>query len=610
MTSGARDAVPGRGWRARAGPALTLIAVVAVFYGPAVGRSFTSEDFLLLRVLRERPPWQDVLGTVAGPWLGLTIVKFYRPVATTLFALEGAWFGTNPLPFNLVHVAVHAANAFLVAALARRLQKRFLVAAADEGTSWLAALLFAVYPLHPNAVLFAASFATIFATFFLIASAVLYCRYRDEGGPWTLAASLALFALALGSYESAVVLAGLLAVLELVAPRWPGAFVALAPYAALAGAYLALRRAIFGAVLGGYEDVADRLTTASLRAHGDNVVTSVSRLVLPLFEVPTPWTASLAILALIVLAPAVLYLATRRRVDSGHARLSLFAAAWVLLFMAPFAFAPVVPANGRYWYTVTIGAGIGLVTVARWLGVAVSRLGLAALAVPLAVATAWAALLSTNVETNRQAARTTRAIRAAVAEAAATDGASHRYLAGYPLFLTNRAGVAMAQVFHYGLSDSLAPPFVAGPAVDVYPLPPLAAAAFAPLARLPGAWIYEWSSPGARLGRLQTPDVPTGLSVTGPPDGAHPSALLSASSIAVTGTRGPRARLIVLAAGNWDVVEGDAAESHAARLTVPREFVRAMGQLYPRRELLWWVVGEDAAGRIVAASEVRRLVWR
>jgi hypothetical protein len=49
----------------RVWPALTLVAVVAALYGPATGRYFTSEDFLLLRVLRERPPWQDVLGTVA-----------------------------------------------------------------------------------------------------------------------------------------------------------------------------------------------------------------------------------------------------------------------------------------------------------------------------------------------------------------------------------------------------------------------------------------------------------------------------------------------------------------------------------------------------------------
>ena len=160
-------------------PALTLVAAVAALYGPATGRYFTSEDFLLLRVLRERPPWQDVLGTLAAPWLGVTIVKFYRPVATTIFALEGVWFGANPLPFNLVHVAVHVADAFLVAALAYRLQKRFLVGTPDVRASWLAALLFAVYPLHPNAVLFAASFATVFATFFLLASAVLYCRYRE-----------------------------------------------------------------------------------------------------------------------------------------------------------------------------------------------------------------------------------------------------------------------------------------------------------------------------------------------------------------------------------------------------------------------------------------------
>src|SRR5215470_20171558 len=86
----------------RAGPALALSAVVAALYGPAITRYFTSEDFLLLRFLGEHPPWRDLTATLTGPWLGVTIVKFYRPAATTLLALEGVAFRAHPLPYNLV----------------------------------------------------------------------------------------------------------------------------------------------------------------------------------------------------------------------------------------------------------------------------------------------------------------------------------------------------------------------------------------------------------------------------------------------------------------------------------------------------------------------------
>ena len=597
-------------WLRRVWPGLALIAVIAALYGPATGRYFTSEDFLLLRLLGERPPWRDVVGTLTAPWLGLTIVKFYRPVATTIFALEGAWFGANPLPFNLVHVAVHLANAFLVGALAHRLQRRFLAAPPDARASWLAALIFALYPLHPNAVLFAASFATLFATFFVLATAVLYCRHREEGGRVTLIASMGLFVLALGSYESAVVLAALLVVLEAVAPR-AGALRALAPYLALAAAYLALRRAIFGVVIGGYDDVTERLSTASLRVHGENFATSLSQLVLPIFDAPTPLTTSLTILGVALLWPAALSVVSRRRrAASGHARLSLFAAAWVVAFMAPFAFVPVVPANGRYWYMVTIGVGIWLVTLAAWLGAAFPRLRFVGTAVPVAVAMGWAALLSVNVEVNREAGRTARAIQAAVEEAAATDGATRRFLSGYPGFLTNAAGVNLAQVFHYGLWDALSPPFTAGPGIHVYPLPPLAPAAFAPLTTLDGARIYAWTSTGRPLSRQAPPEVARTLTMDGLPDGADPAALSPESTVVVSPSRARRVRLIVLAAGNWAMVERDTGKSGTAALRVPLEFIRAEGHLYPRREILWWVVGEDAAGRIVGTSEVRRLAWR
>lgn len=578
--------------------ALALIVLIAAFYGPAITRSFTSEDFLLLRLLGGRPPWQDLAGTFGGPWLGLTIVKFYRPVATTLLALERAWFGVQPLPYHLVHVGVHAANALLVVALARRVQRRFVPGSADGWMPWLAALPFAVYPLHPNAVLWVASFATPFGACFVLASAVLYCRHRDTKGAWPLVAALGAFALALGSYESAVVLPALLVALEVLAPRDPrGAVVALAPFAALAAGYLALRLAIFGVVIGGYEDVAARLTAWSLATHADNVVTSVHRLLLPVFDAPPSRAASLAVLAVVVLAPAALALVSRGRAASGYPRLVLFAAAWVLVSMAPFAFVPVVPASGRYWYTATAGAGLGLAALGRWLGAAFPRLRLAGLAVPLAVTIGWGWLLSGHVALHREAARTARAIQAAVAEVAAGDGATRRFVTGYPLFLRNQAGVNLAQVFHYGLADALAPPFRPEPAVHVYPLPPLAPAALAPLARLPGARVYAWTE--ARLLPLPVPIVSRTLAATGPADGAV---------VEVPSERGQRLRLIVLAAGNWNVVEVPAAGGAATPLTLPRPFVGAMSRLYPGREILWWAVAEDAAGRVVAASEVRPLV--
>ena len=591
-------------------PGLALAAVIAALYGPALGRYFTSEDFLLLRFLGEHPPWRDLPGTLAGPWLGITIVKFYRPVATTLFALEGTWFGAHPLPYNVVHVAVHVASALLVAALARRLARRFVPGPEDRRGPWLAALLFAVYPLHPNAVLFAASFATIFGTLFLLGAAVLYSRHRESGGAGSLVAALACFVLGLGSYESAVVLVGILAALEVLSPRdRRGAAVALAPFVALAAGYLALRRMIFGVVIGGYDDVADRLAGSAVATHADNLVTSIHRLALPLFDARPSWAASLVSVGLLVLVPAGLAVASHRRVASGHLRLFVWCVAWVLASMAPFAFVPVVPANGRYWYTATIGAGIGLVTLARWLGAAFPRLGPAAIVVPLAAAVGWGWMLSAHVTLNREAGRTARAIQLAVAKAAADDRATRRYVTGYPLFLTNRAGVNMAQVYHYGLADALGQPFTPGPPIHVYPLPSLPPAVFAPLAGLDGAILYRWAPTEERLHALSPPAPPRGLAATGPPDGADVSAASSPVLVEVPSEPGQLVRLVVLAAGNWTLVDRRAGAGPVTSLALPLTFVRAMARLYPGREMLWWAVVQQG-GRVVATSQVRRVISR
>ena len=104
----------------RLAPWLVALVVLA-FYGPRLGRYFTSEDFLLIRFLGENPPWRDLGSLFGAPWLEISVVKFWRPVSTLLYGIEIAAFGGHPVGYNVVHVLVHAANAVLVWAIARRM---------------------------------------------------------------------------------------------------------------------------------------------------------------------------------------------------------------------------------------------------------------------------------------------------------------------------------------------------------------------------------------------------------------------------------------------------------------------------------------------------------
>ena len=230
-----------RGWI----PLLACVLLLA--YLPLLGQGFQSEDYLLLRWLGEHPPWQEEAGGFAQPWLGITAVGFYRPVATWMFAGERALFGATLLGYDLVHWAVHLLNSLLVFGIARRFGGGGLCAGS-------AALPFVLFPLSPDAVLFLASFATLFGTLFLLLALWLYSRREGELSLASTAGILAASAAALASYEATVILPAWLA-LGLIW-RWPSRpsprrVATLAVCVLLVLVYAALRVRLFGSFLVG-----------------------------------------------------------------------------------------------------------------------------------------------------------------------------------------------------------------------------------------------------------------------------------------------------------------------------------------------------------------------
>lgn len=569
---------PTRGWR-RFAPLLLVLIVLAPIYGPLVGRGFASEDFLLLRFLREQPPWSDPGAWLAGPWLGIEVVRFYRPVSTLMLAAEAWLFGARPWAYDLAHLAFHVANAVLVWRLARDLVP------GRETAGRLAALvttlLFALHPLHPNAVSWIASFATLFATTFLLLAWHAWRGWSGGGAAGRLLASQGLFLLALGSYEAAVVLPLLLLLGDALVPAggdgrrsWRERWIGWLPFALLTAAYLALRHAIFGRVVGGYDAFAERWSATGLGAMVSDAFTSLFRLLNPVYEGAVPVWAPAAVvawfLALPLLAAVVAGRGWRREVGAWT-----FGWGWTLLAFAPFAFQPFVPANGRYAYLASVGMAVALgrlpavaVLSAEGTPTRLRLVRLLAVALPALVLVAWCALLVGNALQVHRAGALARQVSGSLA-GWDTGTPRRAFVAGHPLFLRNRVGVPMAQVLRYGLADSVRPPF-ADTALEVYPLPDMKPAGWHPLrVTFPGALFLEWDGEADRFREV----MPT----RGP---------------ARTPTLSPRRRLIVAARGNPTVVElapGEGWES-----AVPWDFVRTMDRLYDD-EIYAWV--EERAGR-------------
>ena len=145
-------------------------------------------------------------------WLSLSASPDYWPLSYTFYWIFFKLFGLNPLGYHLVNIVLHAVNATLVFALARRLAPRM---------AFWAALLFLMHPLHVQAVSWIVQFKTLASTGLALASLILFLDGRHYR-------SLPVFALSLLAKSSSVFLP--LVMLVLSRGDWRMRLKQLAPY--------------------------------------------------------------------------------------------------------------------------------------------------------------------------------------------------------------------------------------------------------------------------------------------------------------------------------------------------------------------------------------------
>jgi protein O-mannosyl-transferase len=138
----------------------------------------------------------------AGYWPDNHGLELYRPIAQTVWALAwAAGGGPHPALFHAIGLTLGLAVVLLL--------YRFLLAVrTPPRTAFLAALLFALFPIHTDATTSVVGSAELLAAAFSLGALLLYYRDRPIG-------ALLLFALAVFSKESAAAFAAL----PLVLPR-------------------------------------------------------------------------------------------------------------------------------------------------------------------------------------------------------------------------------------------------------------------------------------------------------------------------------------------------------------------------------------------------------
>ncbi|HVN64053.1 MAG TPA: hypothetical protein VMT58_05415, partial [Candidatus Binataceae bacterium] len=335
--------IGGGDWVAGAGLIAALTATAIVFCR-SLENQFVFDDREMIVLNRYLGNWSFLLKSLVNDswWFRdpahLPQGSYYRPIQDIWLWMNFHLFALNPTGWHLASLAVHLIVVWLVFRVAS-------ILAGDTKTGAAAALLFGLMPIHAEAVVWATAAPIPLAAAFELGALDSYLR----GG--RRAVSLALFAGALLSHESAVAFPLLIVAYALLfgpAQTQDGSYsaslrTALAvafPYLLETVAYLALRWWILGLTVGPVRS--NRLSVLEAiwtfpsaiaaygeimtipwfagPAHGLEIVRSAGG---PGFFVPA--------IAIAGLCAAIVFLLNA----SPRSRLYLFCAVWILIAIAP-----------------------------------------------------------------------------------------------------------------------------------------------------------------------------------------------------------------------------------------------------------------------------------
>lgn len=210
------------------------------------------------------PYWPGSFGSQVGAW---------RPVTTGLWALTWVASSGSTVALHLPAVLLHASVCALVVLLLSELM--------STASALFGGLVFAVHPVHVEAIANIAGTAEPLAAMLALAAVVLHSRARGDYGVGRAIAVTVCYALAILAKESAAILPALLLLIDAAREEWPeGAFLP----------WFRRKGAVFGLMCG---------TLAGLLLGRVSVLGGVASTTTPpggsiLEEIPRIWTVAAA----------------------------------------------------------------------------------------------------------------------------------------------------------------------------------------------------------------------------------------------------------------------------------------------------------------------------
>ncbi len=188
---GSFEASPSNG-RPRLFSFVLLVALVALTYRHAPQGAYVLDDSVRLRASGAMNAWSQFVTQLlepSGP-TGLASESarrgFFQPLSELCLRLGGSWTHASPRGGHWISLGVFLGAVALAYGFAARLARSARV-------GFFAALLFALHPLHVEAVAWISAVADLLAAALSLASAWAYLSWRERGSrglPWIAAACL------------------------------------------------------------------------------------------------------------------------------------------------------------------------------------------------------------------------------------------------------------------------------------------------------------------------------------------------------------------------------------------------------------------------------------
>jgi protein O-mannosyl-transferase len=225
-----------------------LILVTLLCYGNILANSFVYDDdqqILQNPYIRSWHFLPEIFTTTVWSFVGQAgATNYYRPLMTLSFLILWKLFGPIPFGFHLFSIVVHAGVVILVFYVGRKVFQDWRVA-------WVGALLFALHPIHTEAVDWIAALPDLESAFLFLTAFGIFVAFERPGWKHWLAQGL-LFALAVLAKEPALMLVAVAIAFEHavrsdreISPLRQK-LLRYAPLCIVGAAYLLLRIALFG----------------------------------------------------------------------------------------------------------------------------------------------------------------------------------------------------------------------------------------------------------------------------------------------------------------------------------------------------------------------------